>query len=55
MTAVAVFFGGLDSTVLLASLVNAGDKIVALPVDYRKRHRKEFDYAERIANRFGIA
>jgi 7-cyano-7-deazaguanine synthase len=54
MKSVAVFSGGLDSTVLLSSLINAGDQVVALSVDYGQRHRRELDHAQKIAGKLGI-
>lgn len=54
MRTVAVFSGGLDSTVLLAELLAARDEVYALSVDYGQRHRIELEHAERIAKRFGV-
>jgi 7-cyano-7-deazaguanine synthase len=54
MKTVAVFSGGLDSTVMLSSLVREGDEVVALSVDYGQRHRKELAHAKDIAERLGI-
>jgi len=54
MKTVAVFSGGLDSTVLLRWLLDAGDEVVALSVDYGQRHRRELLHAERIAARLGV-
>lgn len=54
MKTVAVFSGGLDSTVLLSSLLDAGDEVVALSVDYGQRHRRELVHAQRIAGQLGI-
>jgi 7-cyano-7-deazaguanine synthase len=54
MKTVAVFSGGLDSTVLLNHLLNAGDEVVALSVDYGQRHRRELVHAQRIAERLGV-
>lgn len=49
MKTVAIFSGGLDSTVLLYDLLAAGDQVLALSIDYGQRHRKELDFATRIA------
>ena len=54
MKSLAVFSGGLDSTVMLAQLLAAGDEVIALSVDYAQRHRRELAQAERIAGRLGI-
>ncbi len=49
MKTVALFSGGLDSTVLLYELLAAGDDLLALSVDYGQRHRVELEHAQRIA------
>ncbi len=54
MKTVAIFSGGLDSTVLLAELLHQGDSVLALAVNYGQRHRKELDHAKRIAAQLGI-
>lgn len=54
MRTVAIFSGGLDSTVLLHELLATGDEVQALSVDYGQRHRVELQYAERTAKRLGI-
>jgi 7-cyano-7-deazaguanine synthase len=54
MKTVAIFSGGLDSTVLLAQLQRAGDELLALSIDYGQRHRKELQFAEATAKRLGI-
>lgn len=54
MKTLAVFSGGLDSTVLLHSLVAAGDEVLALSVDYGQRHRRELQHAQTIAARLGV-
>jgi len=46
---VAAFSGGLDSTVLLAHLLDSGCTVTALSVDYGQRHRRELEAASRIA------
>src|SRR5688572_12866550 len=54
MRTVAIFSGGVDSTVLLAELLAGGDEVYALSVDYGQRHRVELDYAQRIAAGLGV-
>jgi 7-cyano-7-deazaguanine synthase len=54
MKTLAVFSGGLDSTVLLRSLMAAGDEVLALSVDYGQRHRRELEHARTIAGCLGI-
>jgi 7-cyano-7-deazaguanine synthase len=54
MKTVAIFSGGLDSTVLLHELRAAGDEVLALSVDYGQRHRVELVHAEQIAGRLGV-
>src|SRR5687767_1696679 len=54
MKTVAIFSGGLDSTVLLYDLVAAGDQVLALSIDYGQRHRKELDHARAIAAGLGL-
>jgi 7-cyano-7-deazaguanine synthase len=54
MKTVAVFSGGLDSTVLLDHLLALGDEVLAISVDYGQRHRRELDHARRIASRLGV-
>ena len=49
MKTVAIFSGGLDSTVMLHQLLAGGDQILALTVDYGQRHRRELEHARRIA------
>jgi 7-cyano-7-deazaguanine synthase len=54
MKTVAIFSGGLDSTVLLHELQRQGDEILALSVDYGQRHRRELEHAKRIAEQLGV-
>lgn len=54
MQTVAIFSGGLDSTVLLHQLLAAGDQVLALSVDYGQRHRRELTHARQIAEQLGI-
>ncbi len=54
MKTVAIYSGGLDSTVLLHQLLANGDEVLALSIDYGQRHRVELDYARRVAERLKI-
>ncbi|HUG92462.1 MAG TPA: 7-cyano-7-deazaguanine synthase QueC [Planctomycetaceae bacterium] len=54
MKTLAIFSGGLDSTVLIHELLAAGDEVLALSVNYGQRHRVELEHAGRIAARLGI-
>ncbi len=54
MRTVAIFSGGLDSTVLLHHLQAAGDEVLAMSVDYGQRHRVELAYARGTVDRLGI-
>lgn len=54
MQTIAIFSGGLDSTVLLHQLLAAGDQVLALSVDYGQRHRCELIHAEQIAAQLGV-
>lgn len=49
MKTVAIFSGGLDSTVLLRQLKAEGNEVLALSIDYGQRHRRELEHARRIA------
>lgn len=51
---IVVFSGGLDSTVLLATMIGRGDTVRALSVDYGQRHRFELEQAKRIAASLGV-
>lgn len=55
MKSVAIFSGGLDSTVLLHELLAAGDEVLALSIDYGQRHRIELEYARRTVEKLGIS
>lgn len=54
MRTVAIFSGGLDSTVMLHHLLDAGDEVLALSINYGQRHRRELQHAERIAGSLGL-
>ena len=51
---VAIYSGGMDSTVLLYHLHSQGYDVKALSVDYGQRHRKELDSARTICRMLGI-
>lgn len=45
---VLIYSGGLDSTVLLAHLLNEGRELYALTINYGQRHAREIESATRI-------
>jgi 7-cyano-7-deazaguanine synthase len=51
---VLLLSGGLDSAVLLASLVGDGLDPICLSFDYNQRHRRELDSAKRIAGFYRV-
>lgn len=51
---VLIFSGGLDSTVLLHHLLDAGTSVHALTVNYGQRHAREIQFARTTAARRGI-
>ncbi|MDQ3821555.1 MAG: 7-cyano-7-deazaguanine synthase, partial [Acidobacteriota bacterium] len=51
---IAIYSGGMDSTVLIYHLRAQGYDVRALSVDYGQRHRKELDSARLICNMTGI-
>ena len=51
--AVALVSGGLDSMVSAARAVEAGQRLLALSIDYSQRHRVELAAAARIAGALG--
>lgn len=51
---VAIYSGGMDSTVLLYHLRSLGYEVNALSVDYGQRHRKELESARTICHASGI-
>lgn len=53
--AVAIYSGGMDSTVLVYQLRSQGYDVMALSVDYGQRHRKELDSASAICRITGIS
>lgn len=54
MKVVAIFSGGMDSTVLLHHLLSAQNEVSALSVNYGQRHKKELDYAFKTCRRLNI-
>ncbi len=46
--------GGLDSTVLLADVIDAGNEVAAITFDYRQRHRVELAAAGDVADWYGV-
>lgn len=52
--AVVLLSGGLDSTTLLAYVVDAGYDAHAMTFRYGQRHAAEVDAARRVAQRFGV-
>lgn len=54
MKVVALFSGGMDSTVLLAHLIHEGHDVDALSVNYGQRHSRELQSAINIAARFHV-
>lgn len=51
---VVIYSGGMDSTVLLYQLMQAGSQIHALSFNYGQRHVKELDAAKKICNHLQI-
>lgn len=54
MKTVIVYSGGLDSTVLLYHLRDAGHELHALSIDYGQRHRCELERAAAICAELGV-
>lgn len=54
MKTVAIFSGGLDSTVLAHDLLAAGDELLLLSIDYGQRHRKELAFAQQFAEKMSL-
>ncbi|CAB4130592.1 queuosine biosynthesis protein QueC [uncultured Caudovirales phage] len=54
MKTVLIFSGGLDSTVLLAHLLDAKHEVIALSIDYGQKHRCEIVQAKKIVTRYGV-
>jgi 7-cyano-7-deazaguanine synthase len=54
MTIILSLSGGMDSAVLLAHLLDRGDTVRALTIDYGQRHRHELLAAERLTDRYRV-
>lgn len=54
MKIVTLLSGGLDSAVLLGSMVADGHEVMPLSVDYGQRHRRELQAAELIAGHYQL-
>jgi 7-cyano-7-deazaguanine synthase len=54
LRAVALLSGGMDSTVMVGSLLHDGWDVDAIAVDYGQRHRRELDAAAQVAYHYGI-
>ncbi len=54
-SAVAVYSGGMDSTVMLRSMLESGVTVKgALSIDYGQKHRKEIEAAREICEELGV-
>ncbi|MDQ8206673.1 7-cyano-7-deazaguanine synthase QueC [Coraliomargarita sp. SDUM461003] len=54
MKTILVHSGGMDSTVLLYHLLDAGVEVRALSIDYGQRHKKELDLAKSVCEKLGV-
>lgn len=54
MQTIVILSGGMDSAVLLADQLHAGHTVAALSVNYGQRHRRELDYAAKVAAYYDI-
>ena len=54
MTAVVLFSGGLDSTVLASYLISKGAEVRLLSIDYGQRHAKELAHGETLAKELNL-
>jgi 7-cyano-7-deazaguanine synthase len=54
MKSVVLLSGGLDSTVLVAHLLDSGDEVHTVSVDYGQRHRVELRAAHAVARYYGL-
>lgn len=54
MKAVVLLSGGLDSTTVLAKVLDEGCEAVALSFRYGQRHSRELDSAKAVAEHYGI-
>lgn len=53
-TVIAIYSGGLDSTVMLAHLLDQGHNVMALSFNYGQRHNRELKAAAAICEVLGI-
>lgn len=54
MKAIVIYSGGLDSTVLVAKMLNEGYEVKALSINYGQRHGLELEHAATICQRLGV-
>jgi 7-cyano-7-deazaguanine synthase len=54
MKTLIIYSGGMDSTVLMYELRAKGRELVAMGVNYGQRHKKELEFAYRMADKLGI-
>ena len=54
MKSLVVHSGGMDSTVLLYQLLQAGDEVKALSINYGQRHSRELDGARALCAELGV-
>ena len=54
MKSIVVHSGGMDSSVLLYQLVQAGDEVKTISIDYGQRHKKEIIQAKEMAKSLDI-
>ena len=54
MKSLVVHSGGMDSTVLLYQLLQAGDEVKALSINYGQRHSRELEAASALCAELGV-
>lgn len=54
MKTILILSGGLDSTVLLLSLLQKGQEVLALTINYGQRHSREIQAATEICRRLNV-
>ena len=54
MKTVLIFSGGMDSGTLLYDLLNAGDEVECLAINYKQRHFRELDAAKKLCKHLKI-
>jgi len=52
---VVLLSGGMDSSTLLATAAALHDRVYALSVDYNQRHKRELEFAKKIAHHYGVS